>query len=85
METKRVTNEKRFDELSSNPLLKQYYLLDEDKLIMKLSFKKIELKYPLFIGWQALELPKAYMFILFYIVLEKFYKIKIKSYLSGHQ
>ena len=61
-----VTNEKRFDELSSNPRLKECYPISENKLIMKLSANKIELKYPLYVGFFILELSKAYMYRLYY-------------------
>ena len=40
---------------------------------MKLSSDKIELKYPLYIGWFVLELSKYHMYDLFYNVFKKHY------------
>ena len=72
-ETKLVTNEKRFDELSCNPRLKQWYPIVQHMLITKLSFYTIELKYPLIVEWQVIEISKAYMYNLYYNVLKAKY------------
>ena len=56
IDNKLVTNLKRFKELNSSPRFKESYPIDENKLIMKLPSDKIELKYPLFVGWFVSEL-----------------------------
>ena len=73
IDTKLVTTEKRFDELVCDPRLQECYPISEDKLIMKMSADKIELKYPLYAGWFILELSKCVMYDLFYNVLKKNY------------
>ena len=72
-DTKLVTSEKRFDELVCNPRLKECFPISEEKLIMKLSSDKIELKYPLYVGWFVLELSKYHMYNFYYNVLKKTY------------
>ena len=69
--TSLVTNEKRFDELSSISRLKECYSISENKLIMKLSANKTELKCPLCVGFFILELSKAYLYRLYYEDLKK--------------
>jgi len=72
-DTKLVTTEKRFDKLVCNPRLKECYPISENKLIMKLSADKIELKYPLYVGWFVLELSKYHMYNFYYNILKKTY------------
>ena len=73
IDTKLVTNSKRFKELNSSPRFKQSYPIDQKKLIVKLSSDKIELNYPLFVGWYVLELSKLHMHDLYYNVLKENY------------
>ena len=47
VDTKLTTNEKWFLELVNNPRIKDCFVISENKLIMKLSANKIQLKYPL--------------------------------------
>ena len=51
IDTKIVTNEKRFSELVNNPRLQECFPVSENKVVMKLSSDKIELKYPLYAGF----------------------------------
>ena len=73
IDTKIVTNEKRFSELVNNPRLQECFPVSENKVVMKLSSDKIELKYPLYAGFFILEKSKAVMYDLFYNVLKKNY------------
>ena len=73
IDTKLVTNSKQFKELNSSLRFKECYPIDENNLIVELSSDKIDLKYPLFVGWYVLELSKLRMYDLFYNVLKENY------------
>ena len=71
IDTKLVTNSKRFKEFNSSPRFKECYPIDENKLIMKLSSDKTELKYHVFVGWYILEPSKFHMYDLYYNILKE--------------
>ena len=73
IDTKLVTDSKRFRELNSSLRFKECYPIDENKFIIKQSTEKSELKYPLFVGWYILDLSKLHMYDLYYNVLKENY------------
>ena len=73
IDTKLVTDSKRFNALNSNPRFKECYPIDENKLIVNLLSDKIESNYPLFVGWYILELSKLCTCDLCYSVLKDNY------------
>ena len=77
IETKLVTSEKRYEELVCNPRLKECYPISENKLVMKMSSDKIQLKYPLYVAWFILEKSKVFMFSFYHNVLKKTYGDKV--------
>ena len=65
IDTKLVTNSKQFKTLSSCPYFKGCYIIDENKLVVKLSSEKIELKYPVFVGWYVFQLSEFHVYDLY--------------------
>ena len=63
--TRLVTNQKWFNEVATDPMLKDCYEISPYKLLMRFSPQNISLKYSLLIGWFVLEESKRFMYDLY--------------------
>ena len=62
-----VTSEKKFRKLMTDPMLKDCYSIDEEKVIVKLHQHNIKLNHPQYMGFVVLEEAKRFMFDLYYL------------------